>query len=977
MVQMVYIFGAHVENYKLAKSPEQKPCKIHILWVCHSKSDIMKLRLIYILSSILLFCLSYLAKAQLSFEDRSTDFFQEEINGILPLCVADFNGDFLDDVLTVPDKEHIRISFQLPNGDFYHQYIAGIEDIGAGGVWSLAAGDINGDGFNEALVGFGQSVFVLQNDLVENEMTLNQLDGDIFSQNISLGDINQDGVLDAFVCDDIDFNVIYYGDQNSNSLSQGYIFDNPLFAEGGNYGSAFTDVDGDCDLDLYIAKCKQGDNDPASPNRINLLYINENGQWIEEADLRNVATGAQSWTGTFGDLDNDLDLDLLITNHTDSNMVLLNDGSGNYQQVSPEGFRTTSFPLQSILRDLDNNGYLDIIITGSRQAIFLNQGNMTFEELPKDDFCCGKDMLSCAVGDLNNDGFLDIYGNFGNVYVEPSNLPDRVFYNQGNNNNFIAFNLVGKKLKNAIGAKVYCYANNGTVQMREVNMGDSYGIGNSLNVHFGIAQADFVDSIKVQWPNCSEETYRNFDINQYHVIGQEDCYYTSRIDLGTSFIELCQGGSEILEAPQGLYSYEWNTGEQSRSIVVSKPGHYQLTITDDTGCKWISNTVIVTEDPNVVTELVELDSVGIYPCIGDTVTLCVLEDRFDINWSTGATDQCIQVTNSGVYYADISTKCAALVSDSIELNFLEYPQPTPDEILYDEQSLEATFRVFGNDVRWYSDPIGQNFIGSGSELLLQNVDRDTSVYCQDFGLVSADTLTGGKLEYGIGGENRPGFPGLLRFDVFKPFILKSVEVQCFEANTSDFYIAARDRQFLIFDEVELEEGINTIELNIEFDPGIDFDIVFQGNPNCFRSTADVNYPYPIGDQHGSIKSGGFTQDEYFYFYNWKLLPYEKDCQSDLLEQRLTISSSIENIIIEEIETYPNPVTDQLNFKSQVFAIKKAVIRNVWGQIMKTKHWAGGIVQSSISFHSLPSGIYTLELYSQEQGLIKSQKIIKN
>jgi hypothetical protein len=61
----------------------------------------------------------------------------------------------------------------------------------------------------------------------------------------------------------------------------------PASDNSGNYGSVWSDIDNDGDLDLYIAKCRQGVNDPSDPRRINALYINDGaGNYTEAAAAR-------------------------------------------------------------------------------------------------------------------------------------------------------------------------------------------------------------------------------------------------------------------------------------------------------------------------------------------------------------------------------------------------------------------------------------------------------------------------------------------------------------------------------------------------------------------------------------------------------------------------------------------------------------------------------------------------------------------
>ena len=63
-------------------------------------------------------------------------------------------------------------------------------------------------------------------------------------------------------------------------------------------------------------------------------------------------------------------------------------------------------------------------------------------------------MLSFAIGDLNHDGFVDVYASYGDIYTNPTNIPDVLYLNNGSSNRFINFQLEGAASnKGAIGGR--------------------------------------------------------------------------------------------------------------------------------------------------------------------------------------------------------------------------------------------------------------------------------------------------------------------------------------------------------------------------------------------------------------------------------------------------------------------------------------------------------------------------------------------
>src|SRR5690606_11160653 len=79
--------------------------------------------------------------AQLSFTTETVP-----AEGSYKMCVVDMNGDFLDDIVSV-SSQNIHILFQTESGFEAQNFSTSNADNMPG--WSLAAGDFNGDGYND------------------------------------------------------------------------------------------------------------------------------------------------------------------------------------------------------------------------------------------------------------------------------------------------------------------------------------------------------------------------------------------------------------------------------------------------------------------------------------------------------------------------------------------------------------------------------------------------------------------------------------------------------------------------------------------------------------------------------------------------------------------------------------------------------------------------------------------------------------
>ena len=169
-----------------------------------------------------------------------------------------------------------------------------------------------------------------------------------------------------------------------------------------NSSVTWGDYDNDGDLDILLT----GYN---GSNLISKIYKNNNDNTFTELTGINLAVGNS--VADWGDYDNDGDLDILLigydgtTNHT---IVYRNDGADTFTNIT--GNLCAESYNRGIWGDFDNDGDLDILVSFDNSVIktyiYRNDGNDTFTEVDLA-LTINVDNGSFDCADYDNDGDLD------------------------------------------------------------------------------------------------------------------------------------------------------------------------------------------------------------------------------------------------------------------------------------------------------------------------------------------------------------------------------------------------------------------------------------------------------------------------------------------------------------------------------------------------------------------------------------------
>ncbi|MDC0671236.1 FG-GAP repeat domain-containing protein [Nannocystis radixulma] len=320
------------------------------------------------------------------------------------------------------------------------------QTIGQTAEWSnkVEIADIDGDGRPDILFANGAG-YSTPEDPEQNRAFLNQGAGmpflevseDVFSgeldftRAIKVRDVDGDGAVDILVANTFETQSrLYLGDGEG-----GFIEATDKLPQGPHsFGDVeFGDVDGDGDLDAVLADWGPGQASQTS-GRTRLWLGDGAGNFTDatEAQMPDVLV-AWSWELEFADVDNDFDLDVLVSCKSCSgSYMFVNDGLGNFTDASDKLPQfANNYEFEPI--DLTGDGFIDLITINDgpqgREHVFVNDGaggftDATAELWPDTDNLPGDDNM-IAYLDVESDGDADfvIAGLFGS--------DDRLMINSG------------------------------------------------------------------------------------------------------------------------------------------------------------------------------------------------------------------------------------------------------------------------------------------------------------------------------------------------------------------------------------------------------------------------------------------------------------------------------------------------------------------------------------------------------------------
>ncbi len=471
------------------------------------------------------------------------------IGNVLGNSWADYDNDGFIDVFTVSTNQSASFSHLYRNngdGTFTKILSGSIADSNANTGWGCVWGDINNDTYPDLVIavasGFGGVSH--QNRLFYNNGngTFTRTDTTDITDSIDaftvpvFSDYDQDGDIDLFIgtgpANNIggkdylfrnllkEQNVPYY----FNRIDTGIIGSDIVDGQNWNW----IDIDNDGDLDACLTNY--------STNILNRIYRCDGPHYyvkMTSAQVGTIVSDAGSWLGnTWGDFDNDGDLDCFITNDAGFSRYYSNNGSGFFNRID---------------------------------TLAVNINGQTY---------------GAASADYDNDGDLDLF-------IAGTNLTKGLFRNEtNNNNNWINLHCIGSgpntgmTNKSALGTIVKIKAViNGVPkwQIREINAQNGFNSMNMLNVHFGLGNASVIDSMIVKWGGGLIQVFTNVNPDKFYKLIE-----------GQGLNEVIIGINQISSQIPGKYKLEQNypnpfNPSTSIRFSIPKSSDVKLRVFDITG----------------------------------------------------------------------------------------------------------------------------------------------------------------------------------------------------------------------------------------------------------------------------------------------------------------------------------------------------------------------------------------------------------
>ncbi len=289
--------------------------------------------------------------------------------------------------------------------------------MGAGGTFSNAWADIDGDGDSDLFVGFNGApnrLYRNDNGVLVNVSEELGITTPRRTRSAAWGDFDLDGDPDMFLgLTGGENEAITALLRNDGDRFVDVASDIGLrLEEGSTRQAAWVDFDGDGDLDLFLAM----------RDRENVLFRNDGGQFQDVAGAVGVADARRTVGALWFDYEQDGDLDLVVANMDGGANGLFRNHEGMFTDVAAEagiadggrGIGDESYgTVRPCVVDYDADGWMDLFMANyGPNALYHNEGNGQFRNVAGElGVAIDSHYDTCVFGDYDLDGRIDLFVN--------------------------------------------------------------------------------------------------------------------------------------------------------------------------------------------------------------------------------------------------------------------------------------------------------------------------------------------------------------------------------------------------------------------------------------------------------------------------------------------------------------------------------------------------------------------------------------